>query len=92
MGRTVIATALLTAFSVQTASANDFDSAPYSSPKPITDFHFGGRDISLLAVTRRARADTPLRQQHLEECREMAKVYPGYPQPAFVSFDLKVHF
>lgn len=61
-------------------------------PRPIAAIPLGERTVELLAVTERARADTPLRRAYLEECKAMSKIYPGYPQPAFVSVDLRVEF
>lgn len=63
-----------------------------SKPKPVTSFVLAEREVEILAVTRRARADTPLRRAHLDHSETMAKVMPGYPQPAFVSFDVRLKF
>ncbi|MFQ5564434.1 MAG: hypothetical protein ACE5FO_12805 [Parvularculaceae bacterium] len=73
------------------AGAEMFE-APRSHPKTLTSFSIGERNIEIQAVTRRARADTALRHRRLEEALEMRKVLPGYPQPPFVSFDVKVSF
>ncbi len=63
-----------------------------AKPRPVTSFRLADRKVEMLAVTRRARADTPLRRAHLDDCETMAKVMPGYPQPAFVSLDLRLNF
>ncbi len=63
-----------------------------ATPHPITAVTFGERRIEMLAVTARARADTPLRKDYLYESRSMSKVFPGYPQQAFVSVDFRVKF
>lgn len=72
------------------AAFDDF--GPKHTPKPITDFILAGRHVEMLAVTRLARADTAIRRARLEESLTMAKVMPGYPQPALVSVDLRVPF
>jgi len=63
-----------------------------ATPRPITALTLGERRIEVLAVTARARADTPLRKDYLYESRSMAKVLPGYPQQAFMSVDLRIKF
>jgi hypothetical protein len=73
------------------AMASDFN-VRKSEPKPITAFAVGGYEFQMLAVTRRARADTALRREHIEEAVKMGKVMPGYPQPAFVSLDIRFKF
>lgn len=55
-------------------------------------FSIAAKRVEMLAVTRRARADTALRRDHMEECINMSKVVPGYPQPAFVSVDFRIKF
>lgn len=72
------------------AQSNAASVAP--KPKPIAALYIGERQIELLAVSQRARHDTALRQNYLFECKSMSKVLPGYPQPAFVSFDLRLQF
>ena len=63
-----------------------------AGPRPITEFAVANREIELLAVSQKSRADTPLRRDYLYECKSLGKAFPGYPQPAFVSFDLRVKF
>jgi hypothetical protein len=66
---------------------------PFSAkPRPVASFVLAERRIDMLAVTRLARADTARRRAHLYESEAMAKVMPGYPQPAFVSLDLRLNF
>ena len=48
--------------------------------------------VEVVAVTRRARANTEFHRQYVDESLAMTKVYPGYPKPAYVSFDLRVQF
>jgi hypothetical protein len=63
-----------------------------ATPHPIAAVTFGERRIEMLAVTARGRADTALHKEYLYESRSMSKVYPGYPQQAFVSVDFRVKF
>ncbi len=63
-----------------------------AKPKPVAAFSVAAKRVEMLAVTRRARADTPLRRAHLHESRNMSKVIPGYPQPAFVTVDFRIKF
>lgn len=63
-----------------------------SKPKAVAVLTVAAARIEMLAVTRNARADTPLRRAHLDDCENMAKVIPGYPQPAFVSVDFRIEF
>lgn len=66
---------------------------PYNSkPRAMAAFAFGEKRVEMVAVTRKARADTPLRRAHLNESANMSKVIPGYPQPAFVSVDFRLKF
>ena len=62
------------------------------SPNPIAEFQWGGQQFEICAVGRNARADTALRRKHLHESQAMGKVYPGYQQPAFVTFDFRLKF
>ena len=72
---------------------NDMDrNSVNAPPRAIKSFAVGDRHIEVAAVGRNSRADTLLRREHLDECRAMAKVMPGYPQPAFVSFDIRLKF
>ena len=61
-------------------------------PRTIKAFSLADQSIELRAVTRRAQADTDLRRAQLEESIDMGGVYPGYPQPAFVTIDFRVRF
>ena len=63
-----------------------------AKPRPVTSFLIAQRRVELLAVTRLARADTPMRRAYLDNCETMAKILPGYPQPAFVSLDIRLNF
>jgi hypothetical protein len=79
-------------FSGPPAFALDDLAIRVSGPRPIKAFSYGAREIEILAITRRARADTPISRAHLEECENMAKILPGYPQPAFVTVDFRIKF
>lgn len=87
----IIACALV--LSAQAAASDLKHQTPfYAKPKAVASLTVANRRVEMLAVTQRARADTPLERAHLDECRNMAKVMPGYPQPAFVSVDFRVQF
>lgn len=85
---------LLLAMQAAPAAAGGLDEArPFSArPKTVTAFTLAQQRVEMVAVTKRARADTPLRRAHLAESEAMAKVIPGYPQPAFISVDLRLNF
>lgn len=61
-------------------------------PRAVAAFMLAQKRVEMVAMTRRARADTPLRRAHLGDCETMAKVMPGYPQPAFMSVDFRLNF
>ncbi len=63
-----------------------------AKPRAVAAFSIAQQRVELMAVTRRARADTSRRRAHLDECAAMGKVMPGYPQPAFVSVDIRLKF
>lgn len=63
-----------------------------AKPRPVASFVLADRRVEMLAVTRLARADTARRRAHLNDSEVMAKVMPGYPQPAFVSLDIRLNF
>lgn len=98
MRRTSVITAFALILSIQIYStpANAVDlehQTPfYAKPRPVASLQVANRSVEMLAVTQRARADTPLRRAYLDECQNMSKVMPGYPQPAFVSVDIRVKF
>lgn len=85
---------LVAAVFAQTAPAAALDEFTHlkSKPRAIAAFKIQDKAIEISAVTRRKRADTVLRRAYMEECRAMGKVFPGYPQPAFVSFDVRLKF
>lgn len=62
------------------------------TPKTLAVFDVVGADVSVVATGRLAFVDTRQRGVDLEEALEMGKVMPGYPQPAYVTFDLKLSF
>lgn len=63
-----------------------------SATRVIADFDIGARPVEVLAAPRRAHFDTAIRKDYLHDCESMAKVMPGYPQPAFVTFNLRMKF
>ena len=65
---------------------------PPRKPKKITSFELRKTSVEIVAVTRRARSDTTFHKRYVDESLAMNKVYPGYPKPAYVSFDLRVPF
>ena len=62
------------------------------TPKTITAFDVNGQSVEIMAVTRRARADTEFLRDYVDDSASMSKVMPGYPQPAVVSVDLRFQF
>jgi len=86
--------ALVSAFMIHGAPALalDYQSAKKATPKKITSIGIANYEVQMLAVTQRARADTPLRRRRMEEAHNMGKVLPGFPQPAFVSVDFRIEF
>ncbi|WP_425410194.1 hypothetical protein [Hyphococcus sp.] len=85
---------LLTLFAGSQAAAGDLKhQQPFNAkPRTVASLKLANARVEMMAVTRRARADTVRRRAHLDESRNMAKVMPGYPQPAFVSVDFRVKF
>ncbi|MEO1252678.1 MAG: hypothetical protein AAFW81_10070 [Pseudomonadota bacterium] len=79
-------------FHAAPALADPFAQGRRPEPRPISSFQFAEQSVEVLAVTRRARADTPFLRDYVDECEDFSKVYPGYPQPAIVSFDLRLNF
>ncbi|MEM8770388.1 MAG: hypothetical protein AAGD92_01950 [Pseudomonadota bacterium] len=65
-----------------------------TAPKPhtIVSFDVARQPVEIMAVSRGARADTRFHKSYLEECETMAKVMPGYPQPAIMSVDVRFSF
>ncbi|MHA7871777.1 MAG: hypothetical protein ACX939_05440 [Hyphococcus sp.] len=84
--------AIAAALWAQPAAALDDFSHTKTRPRAIAAFEFQERAIEIAAVTRRKRADTAIRRAYLEETLAMRRVYPGYPQPAFVTLDIRVPF
>ncbi len=65
---------------------------PRRTPKKITTIEVRETAVEFVAVTRRARSNTEFHRRYVDESLAMNKVYPGYPKPAYVSFDLRVRF
>ncbi len=61
-------------------------------PHTLTAFNVAGANLAVIATGRLAFADTRQRSADMEEAIEFGKVMPGYPQPAYVTFDLKLSF
>lgn len=74
------------------AGGSHDDKSFNAKPRPVTAFKIAQKRVEMLAVTKRARADTPLRRDHLADSEAMAKVMPGYPQPALISVDFRLNF
>lgn len=70
----------------------DHQTSYNAKPKRVAAVTLAARRVEMMAVTRRARADTHIRRAYLHDSQNMSKVMPGYPQPAFVSVDLRVKF
>jgi|GEM_PF-6959244 len=51
-----------------------------------TGIYVRGRKLSVSAVGRWRNADSDHLAAYAKECENFAKVFPGYPQPAFVTF------
>ena len=49
-----------------------------------------GRRLSFSAVGRTANADSDHLKAYSKECEKYAKIMPGYPQPAFVTFSVTI--
>ena len=62
------------------------------TPKKLTAIEFRETAVEVVAVTRRARANTEFHRRYVDESLALNKAYPGYPKPAYVSFDLRVQF
>lgn len=62
------------------------------APKPITAFEVRQQPVEVMAVTRRARADTHFHRAYMDDSQSMGKVLPGYPQPALFSVDVRFQF
>lgn len=100
-GRAIIAlAAMIAALGIDTGLAEpahadvSFAKADFAArgARAIGGFRFAGQEIALTAVGRSGYADTVLARDHILESRAMGKVYPGHPQPAYVTFDLRVAF
>ena len=65
---------------------------PQKTPKRITTLELRETSVDVVAVTRRARANTTFHRHYIDESLALNKAYPGYPKPAYVSFDLRVQF
>ena len=53
-------------------------------------FNLGGQSLRFTAEGRTSTADSAALRRYSSECAHLAKVHPGYPQPAFVTFRLHV--
>jgi len=65
---------------------------PPRTPKKITSIDVRETAVEFVAVTRRAQANTEFHRRYIDESLALNKAYPGYPKPAYVSFDLRVQF
>ncbi len=89
---TIVMIAFVVSAAPAAAQRLDHQTPFAAKPRAVAEIVVASQRIELMAVTRRARADTPLRRTHLYESEAMAKVLPGYPQPAFVSVDFRINF
>ncbi|MEX6632474.1 hypothetical protein [Hyphococcus lacteus] len=90
---TLLAIALVLGASPAAAGSKLDKKTPYQAkPRAIYSLDLTEHKIQVLAITKLARADTRLRREHLDDCETMAKIFPGYPQPALVSIDLSLRF
>ena len=82
------------ALALQTAPAQGMELTTRKVPKShsLATFSLAERDFEMRAVTRRARADTAIERAFHREAENMAKVMPGYPQPALVTIKLHLKF
>ena len=65
---------------------------PQRTPKKITAVELRETSVEVVAVTRRARANTVFHRHYIDESLALNKAYPGYPKPAYVSLDIRVQF
>jgi hypothetical protein len=63
-----------------------------AEPRILTALDVAGARLAVVATGRLAFMDTRQRNADIEEAIELGKVMPGYPQPAYVTFDLKMSF
>jgi len=74
------------------AAAQDAFTERRGTPKPITHFEVADQSVELVAVTRRARANTRAHRAYMRESIALSKAIPGYPTPALLSVDVRVKF
>lgn len=86
----------LTAANAESAHADPGFAARSASfayrPAKLAAFTLAGADIAFTAVGRNARLDTQRRIDDLHEAQAFSKVFPGYPQPAYVTFQMNLSF
>ncbi|MEX0643801.1 MAG: hypothetical protein WD076_00705 [Parvularculaceae bacterium] len=63
-----------------------------ASPHTLKKFSVAGARLAVIATGRFAHIDTRQRRSDFEEAIEFGRVMPGFPQPAYVTFDLKLSF
>jgi hypothetical protein len=66
--------------------------APAGRVSEIAGFEAGGAVFSIAARGRAAAIDSTETLENLQDCRAMRGLLPGYPQPAHVTFDLRIWF
>lgn len=94
----LIATAILAFQDTSAISADhhavDLESVPVQNIRQVTTqkqgFLYTNRKMALSAHGPFRNADSPALKRYVADASNMSKVYPGYPQPAFVTF--RMHF
>ncbi|GJL92345.1 hypothetical protein [Hyphococcus sp.] len=90
---TIVIIAFVLSSSPAAAAQKLYHHTPFvAKPRAVAVISVARQRVEMMAITRKARADTPLRRAYLYESEAMSKVMPGYPQPAFVSVDFSLKF
>ena len=63
-----------------------------AKPRTVATFRAAKRAVFVKAASKRARGETAFARGHINECETMAKVMPGYPQPALLTVDVGLAF
>lgn len=81
------------------AQERDAEFAPFEVTRtparrghPIAMFEIAGESVALAAYGRKARARMFDASRELREARAMSRVFEGAPQPALVTFEMRVSF
>lgn len=96
--RLIIAAALAAAIAPARAEPASPDPALFAAETAVApratlaDFDLGGAALSFSARGRAAALDTYEAREDLDDARALRGFLPGYPQPAQMTFDVKVWF